>query len=205
MCVTYYTGLLYFLVKGIIFNLSACSEDHNRIPVQLSTHAQVTEKHDGPKTVLKVSYSSKCFRRQLRRRTVSDSSNINTYFRFIQTCDFFYACICTPGPSYSKGGQRRYPIDRYLENQFRYPLDREQLGCEGQQINHSRLENPLFVLPDCITNTGYLCHCYFSIYLYVRTRKMKLLPKQDQTQYSSTSLARKTWTMMWYVASFKLS
>ena len=83
VCVTYYTDLLYFLLKGIIFNLIACSEDHNRIPVQLSTHAQVTEKHDGPKTVLKVSYSSKCFRRQLRRRIVSDSSNINTYFRFI--------------------------------------------------------------------------------------------------------------------------
>ena len=61
MCVTYYTDLLYFLLKGIIFNLIACSEDHNRIPVQLSTHAQVTEKHDGPKTVLKVSYSTLIF------------------------------------------------------------------------------------------------------------------------------------------------
>ena len=58
---TYYTDLLYFLLRGIIFNLIACSEDHNRIPVQLSTHAQVTEKHDGPKTVLKVSYSRQMF------------------------------------------------------------------------------------------------------------------------------------------------
>ena len=46
---TYYTRLLYFLLKGIIFNLIACSEDRNRIPVQLSTHAQVTEKRDGLK------------------------------------------------------------------------------------------------------------------------------------------------------------
>ena len=61
MCVTYYTGLLYFLLKGIIFNLIACSGDRNRIPVQLSTHAQVTEKRDGPKTVLKVSYSRQMF------------------------------------------------------------------------------------------------------------------------------------------------
>ena len=44
-------------------------------------------------------------------------------------------------------------MDRYLENQFRYPLERERLGSEGQQINHSRRENPLFILPDCITNT----------------------------------------------------
>ena len=62
VCVTYYTGLLHFLLlKGIIFNLIACSEDRNRIPVQLSTYAQVTQKHDGPKTVLKVSYSRQMF------------------------------------------------------------------------------------------------------------------------------------------------
>ena len=61
VCVTYYTDLLYVLLKGIIFNLIACSENRNRIPVQLSTYAQVTEKHDGPKTVLKVSYSRQMF------------------------------------------------------------------------------------------------------------------------------------------------
>ena len=90
-----------------------------------------------------------------------------------------------------------HPIDRDLENQFRYPLDREQLGSKGQQRNRSRRENLLFICSDGTTNTGYLCHYYSSIYLYVRTRKMKLLLKQDQIPYSSTSPARKTWTMMW--------